>query len=154
MAALTATGFNYVLLPTAGAVVTSAGADTNVAAQGGHGVIVGKQRKTRLRLELTNATNNSFYPSSGGIPLATAASNYGMVRNVDYINVYGMGHTGSGLSDGVVWSYNPTAHSMVGHWAENPTAAGGVSQLPELATTWSATMNPVNTVFYVDAYGW
>jgi hypothetical protein len=155
MVALTATCFNYVLLPTAGANVTSAGSNTNVAALRRHGVIVGKQRKTRVRVELANAANSSFYPSSGGIPLATGVSNYGMVRNLDYVMHTGMGHTGTGLADSVMWNYSPTAHSMVGHWGEYPTAGGGPSQFQELPTTWSATLNTaVDVVFYFDAYGW
>ena len=155
MAALTATAFSYILLPTAGSVVTSAGANTNVAQGGQGGVIIGKQRKTRVRVQLDNAANNSAYPTSGGIPLATAVSNWGMVRNLDYIEVYGYGHTGTGPADGVMWQYNPTAHSMVGHWSEFTTAGpGGATEFPELATGWTPTLAGVVPVFYINAYGW
>lgn len=159
MAALTATCFVYTALPTPGAEPTVAGVDVNVA-RGPHYRIENGVRVVRIRAAMTNALTDSTYPSSGGVPLSSSPGDWGMVRNLDYINMYGRGHTSTGLATNRTpdWNYAPTLHSMIG-WETNftlsasagPTEAKGPQ---ELATTWTPTLSPINTVFYFKAYGW
>ena len=113
--------------------------------------IEGKKRRNRVILTLDNAANNSAYPTSGGIPLPTTL---GMTRNIDYVILYGVGHTSTGMATGMpVWTYAPTSHSVVG-WKMGPTAQTAGGMLDELATTWTPTLAPYDTVLYVEAVGW
>lgn len=163
--ALTATAFNYTLIPTAGSVVTSAGVNTNVAAGGGHGIIIGKQRKVRVHLYLNNATNDAAYPTSGGLPLSTTASDWGMIRNIDYLEMIGYGYHGAAtgaVTLSPIWVLNEPAtggrflrgFGGAATGAGPSTAATMVKGLPELPTTWTPTLDPTTPAFYFYAYGW
>ena len=165
--ALTATCFNYVLLPTLGTVVTSAGANTNVGPGANHGNIIGKQRVQRLMLTLDNASDGNAYPTSGGIPLSTAISDWGMIRNLDYVVLTGYGYhaapTGP-VTTAPIWVHNapPTGPSPgflrglagAATGAGPSTAATMVKGLPELPTTWTPTLSPRTHAIYMLAYGW
>ena len=161
MANLTASGWTVVLIPTAGAVVTSAGQNVAVGAGGAQGIIQGKQRAVRIRLDLDNPTSGSAYPS-GGIPLPThlattpaGDSSYGMVRNLDYLVFIGESHAASGFMEDTVWKYSPTQNSLHGYRTQYTTAGpGGPTHLPELTATWRPTDRAVAHAFYFTAYGW
>lgn len=116
-------------------------------------VIMAKKKRNRVKLTLSS-TQVGTYPSSGGIPLPTTL---GMVRNIDYINIIQAPYTTSGATgaaDNVVWAYVVSDHAIHGYWAEYPTAAGGASQLPELATTWEVSTLGAAPVMYVEVVGW
>lgn len=116
-------------------------------------VIMAKKKRNRVKLTLSS-TQAGTYPSSGGIPLPTTL---GMVRNIDYINIIQAPYTTSGAigaADNVVWAYVVSDHAIHGYWAEYPTAAGGASQLQELATTWKASTLGTAPVMYVEVVGW
>lgn len=164
---LTATAFSYVLLPTVGSVVTSAGVNTNVGAGGGHGVIIGKQRETRLKVILNNASDLAAYPTSGGIPLSTSPADWGMIRNVDYVIMTGHGYDGnpSGpITNAPLFVHQspPTggpAGSIRGFGAlitgAGPSAFATMrAGFPELPTTWTPTLGAQNHSFYFIARGW
>ena len=149
---LTATAWTLVVLPT--------DATPSMGPTPGKYRISEKTRITRVRAELTNASNGAAYPTSGGIPLpsfnptGTPVADWGMIRNLDYVVFQGVGHTASGLATAVpVWQYNPTAHAILGFraLASNVSTDQG---LRELATTWTPTLAPFNTVFFFEAKGW
>lgn len=166
MVALSATAWSMAILPTPGAIVTSAGVETNVAA-GGVGVILGKIRCVRVRMTMDNAADLSAYPTSGGVPLPSfepapslGSYDWGMIRNLDYIVMYGRGHTASGLAtqQQPFWEYSPTQHSMVG-WEVLKTISASLGPTEavgpvELGTAWTPTLSPIPTVLYFTAYGW
>lgn len=113
--------------------------------------IIGKKKRNRVKLTLDNAANGSAYATSGGIGLPTEL---GMTRNVDYVIIHGLGHTGTGKATGMpAWTYAPTSHSVIG-WQVSPTAQTAGAVPPELATTWTPTLAPFNTVLYIEAVGW
>ena len=150
MAALSATDWTITILPTQG---TASGAPQ------ARGVIMGKQRTHRARMTLS-PTTGAFYPSGGlGIPMptygATSPGNtYGMVRNVDYISVYGYPDGGT---PGMVWQHTASTQGvnrLRGYW-QGPTTLAGVSHLSELPTTWSPShSNAAGLNFYVEVKGW
>ncbi len=159
MAALTATSFTYVQLPTPGAIVTAAVVDVNVA-RGPHYRIENGVRIVRIRAELTNNETDSAYASSGGVPLSSTPGDWGMVRNLDYVQYYGRSHSSTGTATNRTpeWHYAPTLHAMIGMETNftlsaslGPTEAKGPQ---ELSTGWTPTLSPINTVFYFRAYGW
>ncbi len=113
-------------------------------------LIYGKKKWNRVKLVLSS-TQAGTYPSSGGIPLP-AFGKLGMVRNVDYVEVIQGPQVAA--ADNVVWNYVVSDHALHGYWAENPTAAGGASQFPELATSWTPSTMGVAPVMYVKAVGW
>lgn len=116
-------------------------------------VIMAKKKRNRVKLVLSS-TQSGTYPSSGGIPLPTSL---GMVRNIDYVNMIQAPYPVSGATgaaDNVVWNYVVSEHAIHGYWAEYPTAAGGASMLPELATTFEASTLGTAPVMYVEAVGW
>lgn len=165
--ALTATAFNYVLLPTLGAVVTSAGANTNIGPGANHGNIIGKQRIQRLMLTLDNPSNGAAYPTSGGIPLSTAIGDWGMKRNLDYVVMTGHGYnaapTGPVTNAPVFVHANPPTGGAAGYIRAFGAMITGVGPsafptmragLPELPTTWTPTLSVRTHAFYFVAYGW
>ena len=91
--------------------------------------IEGKKRRNRCILIL--GTEADFYPA-GGIPLPTYA-NWGLNRNVDYIDIYGQ------PQDGYVWKYSASAHTLTGYRMTCGTISVGTdvdaaTALSELAT--------------------
>ena len=155
MAALTATCFTYSQLPTPGAIVTGAGIDTNVGG-GPRSRIENGVRITRVRIAMDNAAADSTYPSSGGIPLSSTPGDWGMQRNLDHIEIYGMRHTATGPIGDAVWKYDPVNHAVFGHWMA-VTEYVGVTNFTELATLWMPTLAGGDTnvpVFYANCYGW
>jgi len=167
MVVLGPTAFNYVVLPTALAVVTGAGVAVNSGRGLVHGNIIGKQREQRLMLTLDNNTTDDAYPTSGGIQLSTAASDWGMKRNIDYVVMTGYGyHSGptGPVTLAPLWVHNrpptgPTPGFLRG-FAALATGAGATSMatmragFPELPTTWTATLSPRTHAFYFIARGW
>jgi hypothetical protein len=143
---LTATSWNYVVLP------TDASPELGPAPYKYR--IENKQRIVRVRAELTNASNGAAYPTSGGIPLSSTPGDWGMIRNVDYVILTGAGHTVSGRVTGYAnWVYAPTSHSIVGF--QRPATGSVTAALnQELTTAWTPTLSDVNTVLYFEARGW
>tara|TARA_Y100000310_G_scaffold291992_1_gene320386 strand:+ start:2843 stop:3343 length:501 start_codon:yes stop_codon:yes gene_type:complete len=165
--ALTATAFTYVVLPTDGTVVTSAGQTVAVGDVGmPKYVINGKERITRVRLQLDAASTNAAYPTSGGIPLSTSFSDYGLTRNLNYIMMYSQGihEAPTGLATGLAMFVHRTPATGgpgyivgFGAWATGAgpsTAATGRHGFPELPTTWVPGTDPWTHLFYVEAHGW
>ncbi len=161
---LTATCFNYVLLPTLGAVVTSAGVNTNIGPGAIHGQVLGGVREQRLMLTLDNASSASLaYPTSGGIPLSTILSDWGMKRNLDYVQMYGHGflRDPSGpVTEVPLWVLNdpPSGGRFLrgfGAWitgaSPSDTARDG---FPELTTTFLPANAAGTYAFYFIAKGW
>jgi hypothetical protein len=155
MAAYTASGWTVNILPT----LVTGSQDWRR-----QGWIMGKQRRVRVRMDLSNATDGALYPSSGGIPFPShrattpgGDSSYGMVQHLDYLIAYGEGFTNSGLeSNRVLWKYSPTAHAIRGFVGQYTTAGvGGPTELTELPTTWGVSLAAASGLsLYFEAVGW
>lgn len=145
---LTATAFNYIVLPTDAAPSRGPTPGKFKLSDG--------VRTVRIRAELTNASSGAAYPTSGGIPLSSTPADWGMIRNLDYVMMYGQEHTASGtLVDQPVWRYAPSSHALVGLRAQYTTAGpGGATELLELSTAWTPTGVANAPVFYFEAKGW
>lgn len=152
MAALSATDWTLTLLPTQG---TASGAPQ------ARGIIMGKQRTHRIRMTLS-ATTGAFYPSGNvGIPMptygaTTPGQTYGMVRNVDYMNVYS--YPSPTTEGGIIWqmtaSGNPGHHRIRGYVNTASTAAANAVFNP-LPTTWNPSdVDTAGLSFYVEVKGW
>lgn len=113
--------------------------------------IIGKNREVQVKMTLSTTTGNFYLGSTdgGGIPLPTTANTWGMKRNVEYIELLD-----SDINNGIVWKYSVSSHRIHGFWSENPTAAGGASQLPELPTTFNPSDATSQPVLYAKAIGW
>ncbi len=166
MVALTATCWSIELQPTLGAVVTSAGANTNVGPGANHPMRMGHRvKEARAMLLLNNQTTDDSYPTSGGIPLPSSPSDYGLVRNIDYIILTGYGYhndpTGP-VTTAPIWvlAQPPTGGRYIRGFAGAATGAGpstAASMIlghPELPTTWTPTLSPRTHAFYVVVRGW
>lgn len=114
--------------------------------------IEGKKKRNRV-VATISATQDLTYPSSGGIPLPTTPSDWGMVRNLDYIHVYSPAFS---ASLDVMWKYLASDHALRGYGTASNIATGGSGgvRLSELATTWKPSLGPGGNVFYVEAVGW
>lgn len=152
--ALTATAWVQAVLPTDAA--PSMGPTPNKYR------IENKQRITRVRLTLSNASDAAAYPTSGGIPLPSFTPSdgfdYGMIRNLDYIQIYAYGQTGSGLVGASLggqpyWVYSPTSHSIHGYGLATALASSQFG-LNELSTQWTPTLTGAGLVVYLEAHGW
>lgn len=159
MVILGPTAFNYVVLPTALAVVTGAGVAVNSGHGLVHGNIIGKQREQRLMLTLDNNTSDDAYPTSGGIQLSTVASDWGMKRNIDYVVMTGYGYDAAPTGPvtlAPVWVLNdpPTGGRFLRGFGTPTSAATTRQGLQELPSTWTATLSPRTHAFYFIARGW
>lgn len=148
--ALTATCFTYAVLPTN--AQASRGPDPRAM-----GRIENKDRVVRIRAQLNNASNGNSYPTSGGIPLSTTQTDWGMIRNLDYVQFVGVGGASVAYSasaaPGPAWHYNPETHSMIGF--TSPTALASTAWgLGELSTAWTPTISAIPTTFFFVAHGW
>jgi len=127
-----------------------------------YGYVVGKVRRTDVRLDLDQAGTDLVYPSVGGIPLPTWAvstakgdTSYGMHRNLTYIIMRGEGFNNTVHANEVLWKYEPSGHAIRGFMGQYTTAGpGGATELKELPTTWKVTVLPNTLSFYFEAVGW
>jgi hypothetical protein len=91
-------------------------------------VIKGKQREVRVTILL--GTNGNDYPPNG-IPLPESSS-FGMVRSMDYLNIYDSASTGPVH---LMWKYDASNNSIRGYTtSENTSTATGVLGHRELST--------------------
>jgi hypothetical protein len=116
--------------------------------------IMGKKRHARVKLVLTDS--DSFYPSSGGIPLPTTL---GMKRNVDYVNIIQGLYPVSGATGaaaGIKTQYIVTEHSIHLYWESGATSTANATpvHMGEVPTTWKPSSLGTGLVMYVEAVGW
>lgn len=107
--------------------------------------IENKKRVNRCTLLL--GTEGDTY-NTGGIPLPTYA-NWGLNRNVEYLDFYGM------PQDGFLWKYLATAHTLLAYRMACGTISvgtdvDGVTAFAELATDVAITTRK----WYCNAVGW
>jgi len=107
------------------------------------------ENKVRVnRCSMTLATVGTY--GSGGVPVPTTPSTWGMKRNVTHLRMYDTGQ-GSGL----VPKYSATGNVI--RFYQNPAsvsdAAVAQGDLSEMATTASAGTGG-NVILYVEALGW
>lgn len=86
------------------------------------------------------------YPS-GGIPVPTVASNYGLKRQMTYLNIYDPGSTQVHLA-----KYSATGQT-IRLYQQQGLSSGTVGNLIELATTASGSPSGTAIVLYVEAHG-
>jgi hypothetical protein len=116
--------------------------------------LMGKKRHTRVKLTLTNT--DSFYPSSGGIPLPTTL---GMKRNIDYVKIIQGLYPVSGATGkaaGIKTLYVVTEHSIHLYWESGATSTADAApvHMGEVPTTWKPSSLGQDNVMYVEAVGW
>lgn len=104
-------------------------------------------KKKRNMCILTLGTEGDTYEANG-LPLPTYA-NWGLHRNIDYVNVYGM------PDDGLLWKYFATDHTLAAYRMACGTVSvgtdvDGVTQFAELATDVALTTR----AWYCEAVGW
>ena len=91
-------------------------------------LIKGKQREVRCTVLL--GTGGNTYPAEG-IPMPTGSS-FGMVRSMDYLNIYDSAATGP---IHLMWKYDQTNNSIRGYTTtEHTSTATGVMGFQEIAT--------------------
>lgn len=163
MAVLTASCWTINVLPT---IVTGS------ATSGGHaspdprryGSIMGKTRRTHVRLDLDNAAVDLTY-ASGGIPLPTwlattrvggGDTSYGMHRHLDYLIYMGPRGSSSGFVPDAIWHYSVSQHAMRAHWETHATSTANSSAtiFVEPPNTWKPTLVANKHQFYFEAVGW
>lgn len=106
-----------------------------------------KSHKHRIhRCSMALATVGT-YPS-GGVPIPTVASTYGLRRNLDYIRMY---DTGAGTTR--LCKYSASANT-IRLYQQQGLSSGTVGELIEVATTASGSVSGAAIVLYVEAVGW
>jgi hypothetical protein len=116
--------------------------------------IVSKKRHSRIKMTLTDS--DSFYPSSGGIPLPTSM---GMKRNIDYVSIIQGLYPVSGATGaaaGIKTLYVVTEHSIHLYWESGATSTADAApvHMGEVPTTWKPSSLGTGLVMYVEAVGW
>jgi hypothetical protein len=134
------------------------------------GYVIGKIREVRIRVDYS-ATESLAYPSSGGIPLPTygtavslikvgADASYGMVRNLDYLQLDGWSGGPSGTpGNRIHWQWNINDHALRGYAETGATSTADAAPtfMGELPTTWNvseASGSATHISFFFTARGW
>lgn len=107
------------------------------------------ENKTRInRCSMTLATVGTY--GSGGVPVPTTPSTWGMKRSMDWLRIYDMAQ-----ADGSVAKYSATGNVIRFYQAPASASDAGTAQgdLAEMATTASAGTGGT-MILYVEAVGW